>query len=86
MQRKALAIWWCDDLDETQLKLEEKGLDLGEGKKPPGFYVRRAAGLFPAPLPPNTDERRRSSELFHVLGIFLAKVDLDRILVFFLHI
>ncbi|CAJ0937554.1 unnamed protein product, partial [Mesorhabditis belari] len=74
MQRKALAIWWCDDLDETQLKLEEKELDLGEGKKPPGYYVRRAGGLFPAPLPPNTEQRRRASELFHVLGIFLAKV------------
>lgn len=22
MQRKSLAIWWCDDLDESQLKLE----------------------------------------------------------------
>ncbi|CAJ0562513.1 unnamed protein product, partial [Mesorhabditis spiculigera] len=74
MQRKALAIWWCDDLDETQLKLEEKELDLGEGKKPPGFYVRRAGGLFPAPLPPNTEQRRRANELFRVLGIFMAKV------------
>ncbi|VDO96305.1 unnamed protein product [Heligmosomoides polygyrus] len=38
------------------------------------FYVRRAGGLFPAPLPPHTDEVRRASEMFRVLGIFLAKV------------
>ncbi|VDM61213.1 unnamed protein product [Angiostrongylus costaricensis] len=74
LQRKALAIWLCDDMDEHQLKMEERELDLGEGKKPPGFYVRRAGGLFPAPLPPHTDEVRRASEMFRVLGIFLAKV------------
>ena len=74
LQRKALAIWWCDDLDERELKMEETSLDLGEGKKPPGYYVRRAGGLFPAPLPPNTEERRRASEMFRVLGVFLAKV------------
>ncbi|VDM81009.1 unnamed protein product, partial [Strongylus vulgaris] len=38
------------------------------------FYVRRAGGLFPAPLPPHTDEVRRASEMFRVLGIFMAKV------------
>ncbi|KJH41368.1 HECT-domain protein [Dictyocaulus viviparus] len=74
LQRKALAIWLCDDMDEHQLKMEERELDLGEGKKPPGFYVRRAGGLFPAPLPPHTDEVRRASEMFRILGIFLAKV------------
>ncbi len=36
--------------------------------------MRRSGGLFPAPLPPNTDISRRASELFRVLGIFLAKV------------
>uniref|UniRef100_A0A1I7WSW7 E3 ubiquitin-protein ligase n=1 Tax=Heterorhabditis bacteriophora TaxID=37862 RepID=A0A1I7WSW7_HETBA len=74
LQRKVLAIWLCDDMDEHQLKMEERELDLGEGKKPPGFYVRRAGGLFPAPLPPHTDEVRRASEMFRILGIFLAKV------------
>ncbi|KAK6037351.1 hypothetical protein COOONC_25144, partial [Cooperia oncophora] len=67
LQRKALAIWLCDDMDEHQLKMEERELDLGEGKK-------TTRVLFPAPLPPHTDEVRRASEMFRVLGIFLAKV------------
>ena len=74
MQRKSLAIWLCDDMDENQLKMEERELDLGEGKKPPGFYVRRPGGLFPAPLPPHSEEVRRASEVFRTLGIFMAKV------------
>ncbi|CAI4227539.1 unnamed protein product [Auanema sp. JU1783] len=74
LQRKTLALWWCDDADEHQLKIEERELDLGEGKKPPGFYVRRAGGLFPAPLPPHTEEVHRASEMFKSLGIFFAKV------------
>lgn len=36
LQKKCLAIWMCDDADESQLKMEESELDLGEGKKPPG--------------------------------------------------
>uniref|UniRef100_A0A914ZV22 E3 ubiquitin-protein ligase n=10 Tax=Parascaris univalens TaxID=6257 RepID=A0A914ZV22_PARUN len=73
-QRKSLGMWICDDADEDQLKLEESELDLGEGMKPPGYYVRRAGGLFPAPLPRFTDESRKAAELFRFLGIFLAKV------------
>ncbi|CAD6199393.1 unnamed protein product [Caenorhabditis auriculariae] len=73
IQRKALAIWVCDD-DDTQPKNEERELDLGEGKKPAGYYVRRPGGLFPAPLPPHTDEVKEAAEMFRVLGIFLAKV------------
>ncbi|CAB3409028.1 unnamed protein product [Caenorhabditis bovis] len=73
LQRKALAIWVCDD-DDQQPKAEERELDLGEGKKPAGYYVRRNGGLFPAPLPPHTEEVKRAAEMFRVLGIFLAKV------------
>ncbi|PAV66473.1 hypothetical protein WR25_22510 isoform C [Diploscapter pachys] len=73
LQKKSLAIWLCDDADEHTLKHEERELDLGEGKKPPGYYVRRSGGLFPAPLPPHTDELHRATELFRILGIFLAK-------------
>lgn len=73
-QRKSLAMWICDDADEDQIKREETGLDLGEGVKPPGYYVRRAGGLFPAALPRHSSESRRASELFRILGIFLAKV------------
>ncbi|KAL1139403.1 hypothetical protein AAG570_006387, partial [Ranatra chinensis] len=46
LQRKDLGLWICDD--------EMPGgtpVDLGEGMKPPGYYVRRPNGLFPAPLP-----------------------------------
>eukprot|EP00080_Pristionchus_pacificus_P012573 PDM72593.1 hecd-1 [Pristionchus pacificus] len=74
LQKKCLAIWMCDDADESQLKMEESELDLGEGKKPPGYYVRRSSGLFPAPLPPHSKDSKRATELFKVLGIFLAKV------------
>ncbi|GMR47420.1 hypothetical protein PMAYCL1PPCAC_17615 [Pristionchus mayeri] len=74
LQKKCLAIWMCDDADESQLKMEESELDLGEGKKPPGYYVRRSSGLFPAPLPPHSKDSKRATELFKILGIFLAKV------------
>ncbi|GMT23830.1 hypothetical protein PFISCL1PPCAC_15127 [Pristionchus fissidentatus] len=74
LQKKVLAIWMCDDADESQLKMEESELDLGEGKKPPGYYVRRSSGLFPAPLPPHSKDSKRATELFKILGIFLAKV------------
>ena len=41
LQRKALALWMCDDLDESAAHLKHSDeaaqeLDLGEGKKPPG--------------------------------------------------
>ena len=83
LQRKGLAIWLCDDMDDNQLKMEERELDLGEGKKPPGFYVRRPGGLFPAPLPPHSEETRRASEIFRTLGIYLAKVGI--FLLFFIY-
>uniref|UniRef100_A0A915PQB4 E3 ubiquitin-protein ligase n=1 Tax=Setaria digitata TaxID=48799 RepID=A0A915PQB4_9BILA len=69
-QRKNLAMWICDDLDTNQT--EE--LDLGEGMKPAGYYVRRAGGLFPASLPVSSVENCRVSKLFRIFGIFLAKV------------
>ena len=56
-------------------------LDLGDGLKPPGYYVRRSCGLYPAPLPqdhPHTDHAER---LFHFMGIFFAKCIQDNRLV-----
>lgn len=76
-QRKALGMWLCDDSDAEQQKLETDSLDLGEGVKPPGYYVRRANGLFPAAIPQGSDEAARISDLFRILGIFLAKVMQD---------
>ncbi|VDN02850.1 unnamed protein product [Thelazia callipaeda] len=69
-QRKNLAMWICDDIDTD----ETMEIDLGKGIKPPGYYVRRSGGLFPAPLPVSSAENSRVSELFRILGIFLAKV------------
>ncbi|CAI2350375.1 unnamed protein product [Caenorhabditis sp. 36 PRJEB53466] len=78
LQRKSLALWVCDDDDAHASKSgEEKELDLGEGKKPAGYYVRRIGGLFPAPLPPGSEETKKAADMFRVLGIFLAKVLLD---------
>ncbi|PIC33910.1 hypothetical protein B9Z55_013719 [Caenorhabditis nigoni] len=78
LQRKSLALWVCDDDDTHASKnAEEREIDLGEGKKPAGFYVRRMGGLFPAPLPPGTEETKKASDMFRVLGVFLAKVLLD---------
>lgn len=50
LQRRDLAMWICDD---EAISLTES-IDLGEGLKPPGYYVRRQSGLFPAPLPQNS--------------------------------
>lgn len=78
LQRKSLALWVCDDDDTHASKSgEEKEVDLGEGKKPAGYYVRRMGGLFPAPLPPGSDEAEKAADMFRVLGVFLAKVLLD---------
>lgn len=70
LQRADLAMWLYDD-EEAQNGEE---LDLGEGRKPIGFYVRRPTGLFPAPLPQHSDTCDRVSQYFWFLGVFLAKV------------
>lgn len=67
-------MWFCDDLDHVQSDLESQELDLGEGTKPPGYYLRRAEGLFPAYLLANSEESAKVASLFKIFGIFLAKV------------
>ena len=39
----------------------------------PGYYIQRAGGLFPAPLPQDSGDMERVCKLFTFLGIFLAK-------------
>lgn len=56
-------------------------MDLGGGLKPPGFYVQRSCGLFPAPFPQDSEELERITKLFHFLGVFLAKCIQDNRLV-----
>ena len=56
-------------------------VDLGGGRKPPGYYVQRSCGLFPAPFPQDSEEVEPISKLFHFLGVFLAKCIQDNRLV-----
>lgn len=71
LQRSDLAIWLHDDELKTS---ETDDFYLTEGKKPIGYYVQRASGLFPAPLPQHSELCERVSKLFWFLGVFLAKV------------
>lgn len=71
-------MWLCDDEVGA---LDSSSLDLGEGVKPPGYYVRRSAGLFPAPLPQDSMAADRAVQYYWFLGVFLAKVLQDNRLV-----
>nr|XP_023849924.1 E3 ubiquitin-protein ligase HECTD1 isoform X5 [Salvelinus alpinus] len=77
-QRTSLGIWLCDDDFPDD---ESRQVDLGGGLKPPGYYVQRSCGLFPAPFPQDSDELDRLSKLFLFLGVFLAKCIQDNRLV-----
>jgi E3 ubiquitin-protein ligase HECTD1 len=75
-------MWLCDDENDIESSINQKDdsevnnqkLDLGDGVKPVGFYVNRSNGLFPAPLPQNSDMCEKVSKLFWFLGVFIAKV------------
>lgn len=77
-QRTSLGIWLCDDDFPDD---ESRQVYLGGGLKPPGFYVQRSCGLFPAPFPQDSDELDRITKLFLFLGVFLAKCIQDNRLV-----
>lgn len=77
-QRTSLGIWLCDDDFPDD---ESRQVDLGGGLKPPGFYVQRSCGLFPAPFPQESEDLERVTQLFHFLGVFLAKCIQDSRLV-----
>lgn len=53
-------------------------VDIGQGWKPPGHYVQRSCGLFPAPYPQNSPEIDRICKVFELLGIFIAKCIQDK--------
>jgi hypothetical protein len=59
----------------------ETPVDKGEGVKPPGYYISSTCGLFPAPLPQNSQQIDRAVKLFHFLGIFIGKALQDNRLV-----
>lgn len=71
LQRADLAMWLHDD--ELQMADAEHSY-LSEGAKPAGYYVQRASGLFPAPLPQDSELSDRVAKYFWFLGVFLAKV------------
>lgn len=75
VQKRDLGMWICDD------DFNNEAIDLGEGMKPPGYYVRRPSGLFPAPLPQNAAICDLAVKYFKFLGVFLAKVLQDNRLV-----
>uniref|UniRef100_A0A0K2TN15 E3 ubiquitin-protein ligase n=1 Tax=Lepeophtheirus salmonis TaxID=72036 RepID=A0A0K2TN15_LEPSM len=75
LQRKDLCLWLCDDIVNIKHN-EDDSVD-----KPPGYYVTRTNGLFPAPLPQNSEMCERVSKLFWFVGIFLAKTLQDNRLV-----
>lgn len=70
LQRSDLGMWLFED---EQLQNNDI-IDLGEGGKPAGYYVRRSCGLFPAPLPQDSEICERVSKYFWFLGVFIAKV------------
>ncbi|XP_021929507.1 E3 ubiquitin-protein ligase HECTD1 isoform X4 [Zootermopsis nevadensis] len=81
LQRRDLGMWLCDDDEQTETESSDVPLDLGEGMKPPGYYVRRPSGLFPAPLPQDSPACDKAVKYFWFLGVFLAKVLQDNRLV-----
>lgn len=72
LQRSDLAMWLHDD--ELLTAQESDDFCMGESAKPIGYYVRRPSGLFPAPLPQDSEVCERVSKYFWFLGVFLAKV------------
>lgn len=48
-------------------------IDIGQGYKPPGYYVQHSYGLFPAPWPQDCPELSSVCHLFELLGLFIAK-------------
>lgn len=73
LQRSDLKMWLCEDHDVIA-KEDDKQIFDEDGAKPIGYYVRRPSGLFPAPLPQNSETCNKVTEYFWFLGVFIAKV------------
>ncbi|CAL7934244.1 unnamed protein product [Xylocopa violacea] len=78
LQRKDLGLWLCDDDESSDT---EQSRVSGDQVRPPGYYVTRPSGLFPAPLPQDSPICDRAIRYFWFLGVFLAKVLQDNRLV-----
>ncbi|XP_071078576.1 E3 ubiquitin-protein ligase HECTD1-like isoform X2 [Haliotis cracherodii] len=70
MQRKSLGLWLSDD---DIVDTSEREVDIGHGVRPPGYYVQRIGGLFPAALPQDSADMDRVERIFFFLGTLLAK-------------
>ena len=57
-------------LNNNNLMLQ---VDIGTGIKPPGYYIQRSSGLFPAPRPQDSQSIDYVEKLFEFMGIFFAK-------------
>lgn len=76
LQRKDLAMWLCDDLPDSN-RFEQPSVIDDSSMRPPGFYVQRSTGLFPAPLIQDSSTSEKVCRYFRFLGIFIAKVFQD---------
>lgn len=81
IQRSDLCMWLCDD-EYSDSHNEPQFHNIEDGSKPVGYYVnRREHGLFPAPLPQNSEICEQVSKYFWFFGVFIAKVLQDMRLV-----
>ncbi|XP_037821769.1 E3 ubiquitin-protein ligase Ufd4 isoform X3 [Lucilia sericata] len=90
LQRSDLCMWLCDDdpsqrgelIEKFEEEKEKSSTNLKEANKPIGYYVnRRETGLFPAPLPQDSEVCEKAAKHFWFLGVFIAKVLQDMRLV-----
>ena len=59
-------------MDDNFIEEQQREVYKGEGVKAPGYYVQRACGLFPAPMP-QVDDIHRVATIFRFLGSLFAK-------------
>jgi E3 ubiquitin-protein ligase HECTD1 len=69
LQRRDLGLWLCDDvlMDQTvdnNPPISARSSSLDSPHAPPGYYVHHPKGLFPAPLPQDSEVCDRAAYLF----------------------
>lgn len=75
LQRSDLKMWLCEDEDIIAEEIvDSSALQDSSQTKPIGYYVRRSSGLFPAPLPQESDVCNEVAKHFWFFGVFIAKV------------